>query len=227
VFGADAGEAVLGVAATEADGRPALRVTYRRDALDADAAARIAGYHLTALHRLVSEPDTAIDRHTLLSAEEIAFQIDGLAGPHLELPDHRFLHELFEQRVRTHPDAVAAECAGRRWTYRELNARANQIGHALLARGLGREGVVAVTTERNLDWMASVHRDLQGGRVYLPVEPHLPADRIAGCCAAPRSRSCSPSRAARPPSTRRCTRRPQVQRLLIADAYAEDHPTPT
>src|SRR4029078_6150094 len=104
------------------------------------------------------------------------FQIDGLAGPHRELPDHRF-HELFEQRVRAHPASVAAaragtrrsdralaaECAGRRWTYRELNARANRIGHALVARGLAREGVVAVTTERNLDWMASVIPNLQAG----------------------------------------------------------------
>ena len=34
---------------------------YRRDALDAEAAARIAGYHLTALHRIVTEPDAASD----------------------------------------------------------------------------------------------------------------------------------------------------------------------
>ena len=68
---------------------------------------------------------------------------------------------------------------GREWTYRELNARANRLGRALLARGLRREGVVAVVTERNLDWMAAVLAIFKAGGAYLPIEPHFPADRIA------------------------------------------------
>ena len=67
----------------------------------------------------------------------------------------------------------------RRWTYRELNSRANQLGRALLARGLQREGVVAVVTERNLEWMAAVLAIFKSGGVYLPIEPHFPADRIS------------------------------------------------
>jgi amino acid adenylation domain-containing protein len=215
-------DAVLGVGITESDGRPALCVSYRRDALDDDAAARIAGYHLSALHRLVTEPDAESDRHSLLSAEETAFQLDGLAGPRRELPDRRF-HELFEQRVRTHPDAIAAERAGTQWTYRELNAQANRIAHALVGRGLRREGVVAVATERNLDWMASVIAIFKAGGVYLPVEPHLPADRIAAVL---RRAECAVA-LTEPGSTATLDQAllsvPQVQRVLIEDVYAEDH----
>ena len=82
-------------------------------------------------------------------------------------------------RCGPHPDAVAAVHGDRQWTYRELNARANRLGRALLARGLRREGVVAVVTERNLDWMAAVLAVFKAGGVYLPIEPHFPADRIA------------------------------------------------
>ena len=89
------------------------------------------------------------------------------------------MHELFEQRVRAHPDAIAAIRGDRQWTYAELNARANRLARALLARGLRREGVVAVVTERNLDWMAAVLAIFKAGGVYLPIEPHFPADRIA------------------------------------------------
>ena len=197
----------LGVVAPT-DGRPALRVRYRRDALDAEAAARIAGYHLTALHRIVTEPDAASDEHSLLSAEEVAFQIDGLAGPHRELPDRRF-HELFEQRVRTHPDAVAAECAATgSWTYRELNARANRIGHALARprpgpRGRGRGGHRA---QPRLDGRRSSRSSRPAASTSRSSRTCPPTGSPA-CCAAPSARSCSPSRAARPPSTRRCSRR--------------------
>ena len=97
----------------------------------------------------------------------------GSPGPRRELPDRR-VHELFEQRVAAHPDAVAAVHGGRQWTYRELNARANRLGRALLARGLRREGVVAVVTERNLDWMAAVLAIFKAGGVYLPHRAALP-----------------------------------------------------
>ena len=84
-----------------------LRLRYRTDVLDADGAARIAGYHLTALALIVADPDAEHGRQSLLSADELRFQLDGLAGPRRELPDRR-VHELFEQRVAAHPDAVAA-----------------------------------------------------------------------------------------------------------------------
>ena len=169
---------VLWVAISAQDDRLVLRVRYRTDVLDAGCAARIAGYHLTALALIAADPDAEHGHQSLLSAEELDLPAGGLAGPHRELPDGRF-HELFEQRVRAHPDAIAGVQGDRQWTYRELNARANRLGRALLARGLRREDVVAVVTERNLDWMAAVLAVFKAGGVYLPIEPHFPADRIA------------------------------------------------
>src|SRR5438552_1143389 len=153
-------------------------LTAHAKVLGADCAARIAGYHVTALALIAADPDAEHARQTLLSAEELHFQLHGLAGPRRKLPDCR-AHELFEERARVHPDAIAAEHGNRRWTYRELNAHANQLARALLARGLSREGVVAVVTERNLDWIAAVLAIFKAGGAYLPIEPHFPADRIA------------------------------------------------
>src|SRR5437588_854921 len=99
-------------------------------------------------------------------------------GPSRALPDRR-AHEVFETQVRARPDAIAAVRGDRQLTYRELNARANQLARALLARGLTREGVVGVVTERNLDWMAAVLAIFKAGGAYLPIEPHFPPDRIA------------------------------------------------
>lgn len=100
------------------------------------------------------------------------------AGPSRALPDRR-AHELFETQAQARPDAIAAVHGDRQLTYRELNARANQIARALLARGLTREGVVGVVTERNLDWMAAVLAIMKAGGAYLPIEPHFPTERIA------------------------------------------------
>ncbi|WP_455351427.1 non-ribosomal peptide synthetase [Streptomyces sp. SYSU K217416] len=171
-------DTALWVGFSQRGGQLVLRLRYRTDVLDADCAARIAGYHLTALALIGAGPDAEHGRQSLLSGEELRFQIEGLAGPRRELPDRR-VHELFEQQVRAHPDTVAAVHGDRQWTYQELNARANQLGRALFARGLRHEGVVAVVTERNLDWLAAVLAVFKAGGVYLPIEPHFPAERIA------------------------------------------------
>ncbi|MER5964626.1 amino acid adenylation domain-containing protein [Streptomyces sp. NPDC002057] len=169
---------VLAVALARRDGRPVLRLRYRTDGLDAEAAARVARYHRAALEQLASAPDSAPADLSLVSEEERLHQIHGLAGRSRTLPDRRF-HELFEERAESCPDAVAAECAGETWTYRELNARANRLGRALLGAGMRSEDVVAVAAERGLDWMAAVLAVFKAGGVYMPVEPHFPPDRIA------------------------------------------------
>src|SRR5881296_3844109 len=101
-----------------------------------------------------------------------------LAGPSRKLPDRR-VHEIFEDQARARPDTIAALHGSRQLTYSELNARANQVARALLARGLTREGVVGVVTERNLDWPTAVLAIFKAGGAYLPIEPHFPAERIA------------------------------------------------
>ena len=215
-------DTVLWVGISQRGGELVLRLQYRSDAFDADCAARIAGYHLTALALIAADPDAKHGRQSLLSAEELHFQLDGLAGPRRELPDRRF-HELFEQQVAAHPDAVAAVHGEAQWSYRELNVRANRLGRALLARGLRREGVVAVVTERNLDWMAAVLAIFKAGGVYLPIEPHFPADRIATTL----SRAECELVLTEPGSTTTLDQAldslPGVQTLFIDAAYEEDH----
>src|SRR3989475_12116693 len=101
-----------------------------------------------------------------------------LAGPSRKLPDRR-AHEIFEDQARARPDAIGPVHGSRQLTSGDVNARANRVARALIARGLTREGVVGVVTERNLDWMTAVLAIFKAGGAYLPIEPHFPADRIA------------------------------------------------
>lgn len=204
------------------DGGLTLRLRYRTDVLDADCAARIAGYHLTALALIAADPDADHAGRSLVSAEELRFQLHSLAGPRRDLPERR-MHELFEERVRQHPNAVAAQHGDRKWTYQELNTRANRLARALRAQGLHREGVVALAMERNLDWLAAVLAVFKAGGAYLPIEPHLPAERIkamlarAGCTLV----------MTEPGSTTTLqpalASEPAVRMLFVDTAYGQDH----
>ncbi|MEU6403459.1 amino acid adenylation domain-containing protein [Streptomyces sp. NPDC046985] len=221
--GALPGDAVLGVAWSCENGRTVLRLRYRTDVLDAGAASRIGGYHLAALRLMTADADAEHARRSLLAEKEVRAQLEDFAGPSRELPRAR-AHELFERRVREHPDAVAAVHGDRSWTYAQLNARANRLARALLTRGLGREDVVAVVTERNLDWLAAVLAVFKAGGAYLPVEPHFPAGRIAAAL----SRSGCRLVLTEPGSTGAldqalATLAPNVEKLLVGTAYGEEH----
>ncbi|MFD5429584.1 amino acid adenylation domain-containing protein [Streptomyces sp. NPDC127084] len=168
---------VLCVGVIRRGGQWAVRVRYRTDVLDDGAGERIAGYHVTALGLLCADIDAGHTGEGLVGAQELRCQLEELAGPERVLPQAR-AHELFEQRVRAHPDAVAAVLGQDSWTYGELNGRANRLARALLASGLRPEQPVAVVTERSLDWMAAVWAVFKAGGVYLPIEPHFPPERI-------------------------------------------------
>ncbi|KUN05944.1 non-ribosomal peptide synthetase [Streptomyces yokosukanensis] len=213
---------VLQVRWCESGGRLMLRLRHRTDVLDAAAAARIADYHLTALRLMTADVDAEHTRQSLLSPDEVREQLEGLAGPRRPLPDAR-AHELFEQRVRAHPDAVAAVHGTREWTYAELNARANRLARALLARGLGREGVVAVVTERGLDWLAATLAVFKAGGAYLPIEPHFPAGRIRTTLSRAGCRLVLTESGSTGTLDEALATLPGTERLLIEAAYEEPH----
>src|SRR5207245_9199192 len=97
------------------------------------------------------------------------------------------------------------------------------VARALLVRGLCREGVVAVVTERNLDWMAAVLAIFKAGGAYLPIEPHFPADRIARTLSRAGCRLVLTERGSTATLDPALASLPPVQTLFIDVAYEEDH----
>jgi amino acid adenylation domain-containing protein len=93
-----------------------------------------------------------------------------------------------------------------------------------LARGLDREGVVAVVTERNLDWMTAVLAIFKAGGAYLPIEPNFPADRIARTISRAGCQLVLTERGSTAMLDQALGSFPGVKKLLIEAAYEEGHP---
>ncbi len=64
-------------------------------------------------------------------------------------------------------------------TYRELNARINQLAHYLQSRGVGAEVTVGVCMERSLEMVIAVYAILKAGGAYVQIDPDYPKERIA------------------------------------------------
>ncbi|MFE7045400.1 amino acid adenylation domain-containing protein, partial [Streptomyces atratus] len=89
------------------------------------------------------------------------------------------LPELFETQVRATPGAPALIDSEGTASYAELDARANQIAHWLIAQGVGPERTVGVAVDRSRTQIAVILGILKAGAVYLPIDPEYPAERIA------------------------------------------------
>ena len=89
------------------------------------------------------------------------------------------VHELFERQVARTPDATAVLFQGRQLSYRDLNERANQLGHYLRKRGIGPELLVGVSMERSPEMLIGLLGIWKAGGAYVPMDPTYPKERLS------------------------------------------------
>ena len=96
-----------------------------------------------------------------------------------DYPRDLCIHQLIEARVERTPEAVALIIGPARFTYREVNTRANQAAHHLRSIGVGPEVLVAICMERSLEMVIGMLAVLKAGGAYVPLDPSYPKDRSA------------------------------------------------
>ena len=88
------------------------------------------------------------------------------------------LHESFERHAARSPDGVAISCNGSTLSYGELNRRANQLAHALRARGVSTDVLIGLHLPCGPDVIVGMLAILKAGGGYLPLDPEQPAKRL-------------------------------------------------
>ena len=68
---------------------------------------------------------------------------------------------------------------GRSMTYRELEEAANRVAHLLAARGAGPGQCVGLLFSRSAEAIVAILAVLKTGAAYVPIDPGVPAARIA------------------------------------------------
>src|SRR5256885_1838025 len=86
---------------------------------------------------------------------------------------------LFEHQVSIRPDATAIVCENQQLTFRELNARANQLAGHLQTLGISRESIVGICIDRSVEMAVAIIATLKAGAAYLPLDPEYPTERLA------------------------------------------------
>ncbi|HEY0604396.1 MAG TPA: amino acid adenylation domain-containing protein, partial [Herpetosiphonaceae bacterium] len=168
----------LNLTLAETDAGLAGVLEYSTDLFSAETMARLVGHYETLLHAIVSDPDQRLVDLPLLTASEREQIVVAWNATAVSYPTEPCLHELIVAQVARTPDAAAVVFEDQQLSYAELNARANQLAHALQARGVGPEVRVGVCLDRSLDLVIALVAILKAGGAYVPLDPSYPADRL-------------------------------------------------
>lgn len=96
-----------------------------------------------------------------------------------EYPKDRCVHQLFEERAKESPGAIALVYKDQRFTYRELDEKANRLASHLRKLAVGPDVLVGICMERCPDMIVSVLGILKAGGAYVPLDPAYPQKRLA------------------------------------------------
>jgi amino acid adenylation domain-containing protein len=154
-------------------------VTYNPDLFDDSAITRMVGNWKTLLTGAAAEPGKHVAELPVLTDAEQDQIVVEWNDTRVNYPKDLCLHALFEAQVERTPDATAVVCEEERLSYRELNARANQLAYHLRKLGVGAEVLVGICMERSVEMMVALLGILKAGGAYVPLDPAYPEERLA------------------------------------------------
>lgn len=130
------------------------------------------------LHSPIASGASLIVQSPLLTEQELAQLAGGNATEQPYALD-LCVQDLVARCAASTPDAVALVAGAERCSYRELNARANQLAHYLRSLGIQPGALVGCCFERSISMVVALLAVLKAGAAYLPLDPAYPTERLA------------------------------------------------
>ncbi|HEU4884058.1 MAG TPA: amino acid adenylation domain-containing protein, partial [Longimicrobium sp.] len=145
---------------------------------DAATVERMMAHFGLLLRAAAAAPETPVSALPLMDETEQARALDLGIGAEMAAPESS-IHALFEARAAQAPHATALVWSGGEMTYAELDARAEALARQLVAAGARADAPVGVLAEHSPAAVAAMLGVMKAGGAYLPLDPALPAARLA------------------------------------------------
>lgn len=148
------------------------------DLFSLDQIRRLADQYQTLLESAVQTPEAAISEMEILPCGERQQLLVEFNRTETPYPHDRCFTQLFEEQVEKTPDSVALVFGDQAVTYKELNARANQLARYLRVHGVGPEVVVGICLNRSIEMVTGLLGILKAGGAYMPLDHSDPGERV-------------------------------------------------
>jgi amino acid adenylation domain-containing protein len=154
-------------------------IEYNTRLFEESTVQRLLGHFVGLMEGIAVNPDQSLFQLPLLTNIERQELLYHWNQTGMDYPTQANIHHLFEAQVARTPDNIAAVFGNGQLTYRQLNDRANQLAHYLIAQGVVPDTLVGLCIERSLDMLVALLGILKAGGGYVPLDPNFPPDRLA------------------------------------------------
>jgi acyl-CoA synthetase (AMP-forming)/AMP-acid ligase II len=163
---------------TETAGELGWVAEYRTELYSEATIARLADSYQTLLTAIVAQPELPVTRLPLLAARErpAVLALGGGATPDFSTDES--LGSWFSRQAALAPASVAVICNGAGLTYRELDARSNQLARYLRRFGVESGSRIGLCLDRSCELIVGILGILKVGAAYVPLDPSYPQERL-------------------------------------------------
>ncbi|MEB3279245.1 MAG: amino acid adenylation domain-containing protein [Lyngbya sp.] len=153
---------------------------YNTDLFNEDRIVRMTDHLQTLLLGIVANPEESVGKLPLLTERERHQLLVEWNQTQTDYPETKCIHQLFEEQVEKHSNAIAVVYENESLTYQELNCRANQLAHYLLQNyQIKPDTLVGICVERSPEMIVGILAILKAGGAYVPLDPDYPQERLS------------------------------------------------
>jgi amino acid adenylation domain-containing protein len=152
---------------------------YNTDLFNRETAVRMLEHFHRLLDAIAHNPEHPLSAYDFLSKTEKDRLIHAWNNTEKSYDDISLVHCLFEKRVEKTPKATALVFGEQQISYHELDIKANKLANILRKRGIAKDDIVAISSERSIEMIIGILAILKAGAAYLPLDPTYPHDRLA------------------------------------------------
>ncbi|MBT2572355.1 amino acid adenylation domain-containing protein [Bacillus sp. ISL-51] len=139
---------------------------------------QITSHYISILNSLVKQPEMTLSSVPMLSDTEqhqLLMEFNDTETPY---PHDETVCQWFEKQAEQRPDHEAVIFGDERYTYRQLNERANQLARTLRTKGVQADQFAAIICPHRIELIVGILAVLKSGGAYVPIDPEYPEDRI-------------------------------------------------
>lgn len=135
--------------------------------------------YLKLTRQIIDNPECRLEDLDVLLDDERELILGAFNQTEVDFPREETVVSMFEKQVEKTPDAIALWDYDRKFTYKEMNEKANQVARHLKEYGVGANNAVCLMALRSAETIICIHGILKAGAAYMPVDPRVPKERVS------------------------------------------------
>ncbi|MEA5593109.1 amino acid adenylation domain-containing protein [Rivularia sp. UHCC 0363] len=153
-------------------------IVYNQELFEPQTIKRMIGHFENLLQAIIENPDRKVNELTILSKIERHQILVEWNQTAFDYPRDKCIHQLFEEQVVKTPNNTALVYQNQKFTYDELNIKANQLAYHLRSLRLKPQIPIGIYLQRSTEAIISILAILKAGGTYIPLDPAYPQERL-------------------------------------------------